>query len=123
MRALGLAALARSPGRWVVQQVQRWSQVLQVAGLLLLAGWLLAGWGLRGRRLVLWLTAPVLLGLALVFLLGPGRLCPKEPYEGPTLIRVAQDHALTALDLPGLACAAAGLLLGRWLLWARLTRR
>ncbi len=61
---------------------------------------------------------PALTGAALPCLLGPGRLFPKEPYEGPIVLQVSGRHALTALDLPGLACAAAGLLL-----WARLTER
>ena len=66
---------------------------------------------------------PVLAGVALVCLLGPGRLFPKEPYAGPILVRVATHHALTALDLPGLACGGAAGLLGAWLVWARLTGR
>ena len=115
--------LARRLGRWAVGQFHRWEPVLLMASVVLAAAWLLAGWGLRGRRLALWCAVPVLAGVALVFILGPGRLFPKEPYEGPILVEVSERHALTALDQPGLACGGAAGLLGAWLVWVRLTGR
>ncbi len=76
------------------------------------ATWLLAGWGLRGRRLALWCAVPVLVDVELVCLRGPGHLFPKEPFEGPILVTVSRRHALTALDLLGLTCAGAAGLIG-----------
>ncbi len=116
---MGLPSFVRRLGHWAERQLLRWDSTLWTGGLLLLTVWLAAGIDLRGRRLATWLAVPALIGLALVFLVGPGHLFPKEPYEGPTLLVVSPTHALTALDLPGLACAGAAGLLGSWLVWAR----
>ena len=59
-----------------------------------------------------WLVVVVLVVVALLFLLGPGRLFPKEPFEGPTLVIVSKRHGLTVLDLPGLVCGTAAVVLG-----------
>jgi hypothetical protein len=82
--------------------------------------WFLGGWRLRGWRLLLWDLILPLAAVAVVCVVGPGRLFPKEPYEGPRLITFSPAHSLTLLDLPGFACAAlavalaCGLLLARW---------
>ncbi len=86
---------------------------------LLAAIWLLAGLGLRGRRLALWWAVPALGAVALFCVLGPDRLFPKKPFEGPSLIVVSQNHALTLLDLPAFAAAGAAGLLALWSLRAR----
>ncbi len=91
--------------------------------LLLLVIWLVAAYGLRGRRLARWLAVPALLAVALVCLAGPGHLFPKNPFEGPQLLRVSATHALTALDLPGLAAGGGGIALGVRAVWERLTGR
>ena len=85
--------------------------------------WLLGGWELRGRRLVLWCLVPVLVAVALIGLVGPDRLFPKKPYEGPSLIIVSENHALTLLDLPALAAALIAGLLACWLLRVRWRER
>ncbi len=93
------------------------------------ACWFFAGWRLRGWRLLLWDLILPLLTVALVCVAGPGRLFPKEPYEGPRLITFSPAHSLTLLDLPGFACAvlaallACGLLLTRWRERGRSRRR
>jgi len=93
------------------------------------ACWFFAGWRLRGWRLLLWDLILPLLAVALVCVVGPGRLFPKEPYEGPRLITLSPAHSLTLLDLPGFACAAlaallaCGLLLARWRERGRSRRR
>jgi hypothetical protein len=83
-------------------------------------GWLIAARGLAGWRRAAWMLVPVLLAIALVCWAGPGRLFPKLPYEGPELLTVSQNHALTLLDIPGILCAVAGVGLGGWLLRDRL---
>ena len=65
-----------------------------------------------------WLVVLVLTVVALLCLVGPGRLYPKVPFEGPILVLVSRQHGLTLLDLPGLACAGAAVVLG-----VRLVRR
>ncbi len=85
--------------------------VLVVAGL----GWALAGRGLRGGRLALWLAVPVLVLVAALCIVGPGPLFPKRPYQGPVLVPLGTYHAVTGLDLVGLACLAAAVALGAWL--------
>ncbi len=114
---------ARRLERWADAQWQAWDQALLVLGFLLLAAWLLAARGFRGRRLARWLAVPALLAVALVCLVGPGHLFPKYPFEGPQLLRVSTNHALTALDLPGLAAGGAGVALGARAVWERLTGR
>ena len=64
----------------------------------------------------------VLMAVAVLCLVGPGRLFPKEPFEGPTLMVVAPHHGLTALDVPGLACAGAAILLGGRSVWERVRK-
>ena len=87
----------------------------------LLAGtcWLLAARGLSGKRLTLWLLVPVLLTVTFVCWVGPDRLFPKEPYEGPELLILSENHAITLLDLPGGLCAVTAVLLGAWLIKGR----
>ncbi len=89
--------------------------VLVGAGL----GWALAGRGLRGGRLALWLAVPVLVLIAALCIVGPGPLFPKRPYQGPVLVRLGTDHAVTGLDLVGLACLATAMGLGTWLVRTR----
>jgi hypothetical protein len=96
---------------------------------LLAVCWFFAGWRLRGWRLLLWDLILPLLAVALICVLGPGRLFPKVPYEGPHLITFSSTHSLTLLDLPGFASAAlavvlaCGLLLTRWRERGRRQRR
>ncbi len=118
-----LRQVARRLERWADAQWQTWGQALLLLGLLLLAIWLVAAYGLHGRRLARWLAVPALLTVALVCLVGPGHLFPKYPFEGPQLFRVSTTHALTALDLPGLAAGGAGVALGVRAIWERLTGR
>lgn len=87
--------------------------------LLLAVIWLLAGMGLRGHRLALWWAVPAFGAVALICLLGPDRLFPKKPFEGPSLIVVFENHALTLLDLPAFAAAGVAGVLALWLLRAR----
>lgn len=99
----------------------------QIGGLLLIGAicgvcWLLAARGLDGKRLALWLLVPVLFAGALVFLVGPDRLFPKQPYEGPHLLTLSENHAITLLDLPGVLCASTAVILGAWLIRGRLRR-
>ncbi len=89
--------------------------VLVIAGL----GWALAGRGMRGRRLALWLAVPVLVFVAALCIVGPGPLFPKGPHQGPTLVPLGTHHAVTGLDLVGLACLATAIALGTWLVRAR----
>jgi hypothetical protein len=81
--------------------------------------WLLGARGMAGPRRALWLLVPALVAAALVCWLGPGRLFPKVPYEGPQLLVVSRNHALTLLDLPGLACAGVAAAIGGGLLWSK----
>lgn len=75
--------------------------------------------GLAGLRRALWALVPMLFAVALVCWLGPGRLFPKELYEGPALLVVSRNHALTLLDRPGYACAGGAVALAGWLLRGR----
>lgn len=84
-------------------------------------GWLLAGRGLAGRRLALWCLVPALAIVALICLLGPGRLFSKA-LEGPILIPISENHAVTLSDLPGALCAAGAIALGCRLIALRLRR-
>ncbi len=68
-----------------------------------------------------WLVVLVLMVVALLCLFGPGRLYPKEPFEGPTLVEVSRRHGLTLLDLPGLVCAGSAIALGARLIWERIS--
>jgi len=63
---------------------------------------------------------PLLAAVALVCIVGPDRLSPKHPFEGPSLIILSENHALTVLDLPGFAAAIAAALLALWAIRARL---
>ena len=93
--------------------------VLVLLAVLAGAGWLLGMRGLAGPRRALWALVPVLFAVALVCWLGSGRLFPKVPYEGPALLVVSHTHAVTLLDLPGLACAVAAVALAGALLGER----
>jgi hypothetical protein len=104
---------------WALRAIRLQLDVLVLLAVLAGAGWLLGARGLPGPRRALWILVPVLLAVALVCWLGPGRLFPKVPYEGPQLLVVSPNHALTLLDLPGLACAGAAVAIGAWLLWDR----
>ena len=117
-----LVAIARRVARGV-RILQEYSPLLLALSGAPLIGWLVAARGLRGRQLARWLAMPVLLFGAAICLLGPGHLFPKEPFEGPTLLRVSQSHAIVALDLIGLIAGGLGILLGAWAVWERLSRR
>ncbi len=62
--------------------------------------WFFGGWRLRGWRLLLWDLVLPLLAVALVCVVGPGHLFPKEPYEGPRLITFSPAHSLTCSISP-----------------------
>lgn len=105
---------------WAVRVVR-----LNLGAVLLLAAlagacWMLAARGLAGFRRVLWSLVPLLLAAALVCWLGPGRLFPKVPFEGPKVLVLSENHAVTLLDLPGFLAAGIAIGLGGWLLAERL---
>jgi hypothetical protein len=105
---------------WAVRQVRvNLGPVLLLSALAGLA-WSLAARGLTGRRCALWLLVPALLTAALVCWVGPGRLFPKVPFEGPRLLHVAPGHSLMLLDIPGILAAGGGAVLAGWLLNDRL---
>src|SRR3954447_19038044 len=104
--------------RWALDAIRDGLGPLVALAMLACLGWLLAGHGLVGRRLLLWCLVPVLALAALVCLLGPGQLFPKA-LEGPTLLPLSENHAVTLADLPGALCAAGAILLGCRLLALR----
>lgn len=79
-----------------------------------------AVWLLRGRQLLRWCLVPLLAAVALLCLIGPDRLFPKHPFEGPGLVILSENHALTVLDLPGFAAAIVAGLLALWAIRVRL---
>lgn len=91
-------------------------------GALLGVCWLIAARGLRGGRLAGWLLVPLLAAAALCCWLGPDRLFPKKPFEGPSIVVLSENHALTLLDLPGGLCAGVAALLAVWLITDRRRR-
>jgi hypothetical protein len=105
---------------WAIRQIR--INLGPLIGLVALAclAWLLAARGLAGWRRALWLLVPVLFAAALVCVIGPGRLFPKKPFEGPILLTVSHNHALTLLDIPGFLWASIAVALGGWLLRDRL---
>jgi hypothetical protein len=94
-------------------------RTLLLLAVLLGVCWLLAARGLRGGRLALWLLVPFLVAGALVCWVGPNRLFPKKPFEGPQLVVLSENHAITLLDLPGVLCAASAIIIGVWLIRGR----
>ncbi len=86
-------------------------RLLLAGSIVALGAWLYETRGLIRRPLSRWLAVPLLLVVALACLLGPGHLFPKHPLQGPQLVRLSTHHGLTALDLPGLACAGAAIAL------------
>ena len=106
--------------RWLRALIREQLLLLIFLAVLIGIGWLLAGRGLRGRQLVRWCVVPLLAGVALACIVGPDRLFPKHPFEGPSLIILSENHALTLLDLPGFAAAIAAGLLALRALKARL---
>ena len=105
---------------WAVRQIRSSLDLLVLLAALCALAWLLAARGLSGARRVLWSLVPMLLFAAAVCWIGPGRLFPKQPFEGPTLLKVSHNHALTLLDVPGLLWAAVAIALAGWLLGERL---
>lgn len=119
---VSLDRLAYRTIQWAIHLIRD-----QIGGILLLGVigglcWVLAARGLSGKRLALWLLVPVLLGGALVLWVGPDRLFPKKPYEGPELIVLSENHAITLLDVPGVFLAGSAVLLGGWLIRGRWRR-
>ena len=115
------------PRQWTPEEQwarwEAWERLVLAASIVALGAWLHQARGLIRRPLSRWLAVPLLLMAALACLLGPGHLFPKHPFEGPQLLRVSTTHALTALDLPGLAAGGAGVALGARAVWERLTGR
>lgn len=107
-------------GSWAIHQIR--SNLGWLVFLALLAGvaWALAARGLVGWRRALWLLVPVQLGAALVSFVGPDRLFPKRPFEGPILLTVSRNHSLTLLDIPGILWGGSAIALAAWLLYDRL---
>ncbi|HEX5166564.1 MAG TPA: hypothetical protein VFV93_14265 [Thermomicrobiales bacterium] len=96
-----------------------------VASVLIVAGaiWVASGLRLRGRLLAAWLLVPVLIAVASVCIAGVKRLDPDESLEGPHLIRVAHNDAITLSDLVGVAFAGMACLLAMYLIWRRIQAR
>ena len=89
-------------GHALVTALHAAAPVLLVLGAAGVVGWLLWGRGLTGSRRARRLGVPILALAAAFCVLGPGHLFPKR-YEGPELLKVSASHALTALDVLGLA--------------------
>src|SRR5690242_11284012 len=113
--AATLDRLATRAIRWMLHLIRADLRTFLLLGVLIGACWLLAGRGLRGGRLALWLLVPFLVAGALVCWVGPDHLFPKKPYEGPQLLVLSENHAITLLDLPGVLCAATAIIIGAWL--------
>ena len=111
------------PRQWTPEEQwarwEAWERLVLAASIVALGAWLYQVRGLIRRPLSRWLAVPLLLMAALVCLLGPGHLFPKHPLQGPRLVRLSAHHALTALDLPGLACAGAAIVLAIRLVYER----
>ena len=103
------------PGWWTPEEQgarwEAWERLVLAASIVAFGAWLYQARGLIRRPLSRWLAVPLLLVAALACLLGPGHLFPKHPWQGPQVVRVSTHHALTALDLPGLVCAGAAIVL------------
>lgn len=106
--------------QWALHTVRDQLGIFVLLGALAGLGWLVAARGLHGPRLALWLLVPALLAGAFVCWLGPDRLFPKVPFEGPSLITLSDNHAITLLDLPGVLLALTAAILGGWLIRGRL---
>ena len=105
---------------WAVRQIRSSLDLLVLLAALGAIAWLLAARGLSGSRRILWSLVPLLLAAAAVGWIGPGRLFPKQPFEGPTLLKVSHNPALTLLDIPGILWAGTAVALGGWLILERL---
>jgi hypothetical protein len=82
--------------------------------------WIIAGWRIHETRLLLaWASVPVGAVVAATCVAGPGHWFSKQPYEGPSIIPLGPDDAVTALDLVGIAIAVLTLLLAIWLVMYR----
>lgn len=112
--------LPRGAIRWLLALIREQLSLFLLVALFLGIGWLFAGRGLRGLPLVRWCLVPILVAVALFCVVGPDRLFPKEPFEGPHLITLSATHALTFLDLPGFAAAFIAGALGLWSIRGRL---
>jgi hypothetical protein len=121
--AATIERLPRQIIRWVLHLIRADLRTFLLIGALIGIGWLLAGRGLRGGRLALWILVPLLVAGALVCWVGPDRLFPKKPFEGPALVVLSENHAITLLDLPGVLCVASAAIIGAWLIWGRWKRR
>lgn len=76
-----------------------------------IACWAVAGRRLRGLPLVVWQLAPVLACAGVLCIVAPGHLIAKQPVEGPSVIELDANDAITVLDLTGIAlCGLAALL-------------
>ncbi len=119
---MSLDRFAHILAEWLDRDLARWQPAILVLVGVLLGVWLLTARGLTGYQLALWLAVPAFLVAGLVCIMGPGWLFPKHPFQGPVLVRVSVHRALTALDLPGLACAVAATVLAVRLVRERITR-
>lgn len=122
VRELVAAVIERLPRRPIgefLRLIRDHLDVILILGLVACILWLVLAAGLRGRRLALWLLVPALLAVALACIVGPDRLFPKRPYEGPNLITLSENHAVTLLDVPGLLFGGAAVILVCWLLLDR----
>jgi hypothetical protein len=87
------------------------------------AVWIASGLRLRGRLLAGWLLVPALIAVASVCIAGVKRLDPDESLEGPHLIRLGHDDAITLSDLVGVTFAGIACLLAIYLIWRRVQAR
>lgn len=113
----------RRVARRGIEALKDWGPTLLALGVVPLVAWLLLARGLRGAALALWLAVPPLSVAALVCFFGPGQVFSKAG-EGPILVALSNNHAVTALDLVGVACAVvAGALAAALVLWRLRPRR
>jgi hypothetical protein len=82
--------------------------------------WLVSGVRLRGRMLAGWLLVPALVAVACFCVAGQEHLFPDRSFEGPHLIRLGNDDAITLTDLIGVAVGGVALLLALELILRRI---